>query len=117
MDKIDHPGKRFFFSDRQLQNQGVGVKPGAHHVNGSEKIGADTIQLVHESDFGYVVFIRLAPHGFGLRLYAADRAKNPDRPIQNPQGPLDLYGEIHMARRINQMNIACLSSDRWLPPM
>ncbi len=69
-----------------------------HGPDNTKVIGAYSVHLVDEGDLGNAVFIRLVPDGFGLRLHTTDSAEDDHRPIENPQAPLHLDGEIHMAR-------------------
>ena len=75
-----------------------------HHLNRAEKISPDPVQFIDEGDFGYMVFIRLAPYGFRLRLYSLHGTEYANGTIQYPQGAFNLDRKIHMSGRIYNVN-------------
>ena len=75
-----------------------------NHVDTAVKIGADPVHLVDETHPRHAVFIGLTPNGFRLRLHASDRVKHRDRAIEHAQGPFHLDGEIHVARRVDDVD-------------
>ena len=93
-----------FDADGNLQNQSDSAQSVLDHLNGAEKISTDPIHLVDETYPRHVVFIGLAPHCFGLRLYAGDTVKYRHCAIQNTQGPLDLDGKVNMPRCVDDVN-------------
>ena len=61
-------------------------------------IGAGAVHLVDEGQPGDVIAPHLAVDGQRLGLHAADGAEHQDRPVQDAEAPLDLDGEIDVAR-------------------
>ncbi len=53
---------------------------------------------------GNVILVRLMPHGFGLRLYAALGAHDGNAAVQHAQAALYFHSEIHVARGINNVD-------------
>ena len=68
------------------------------------EIRAHAIHLVDETDAGHAILVRLTPNGFRLRLHAGNGVKHADRAVQHAQRALDFHGEIHVARRINDID-------------
>jgi hypothetical protein len=67
-------------------------------------VGADAVYLVDEGEARHAVPVGLAPDGLALGLDAAHSAENHDSTVEDPQAPLDLDGEVHVARRVNQVD-------------
>ena len=68
------------------------------------EIGADVVHLVDEADARHVVFVGLAPDGFGLRLDAGDGVEHGDRAVEHAQRALDFDGEVHVAGRVDDID-------------
>ncbi len=81
--EIDDTGERFLFADGQLQDYRIGMQFGAHHIDGSEKVGPDPVEFVDKGDFRNMIFIGLTPYGLRLGFDTADRTEDPDGAIQN----------------------------------
>ena len=60
---------------------------------------------------GHVVAPHLAVDGHRLGLHAADGAEHEDRPVQHAEAALDLDGEIDVAGRVDQVDVAALPLD------
>ena len=84
-DQIDDAAERIFLADGILNGNGIGLKPRAHHSDTALEIRAGTVHLVDESNARNLVFIRLPPYRFRLRLHAADRAENRNRAVEHAQ--------------------------------
>ena len=87
-----------FRAERQLEHDRVRVQPLADLVDDALEVGADAVHLVDEREARDLVAIRLAPHGLGLRLDAADAAEHRDRAVEHAEAPLDLDREVDVAR-------------------
>ena len=61
---------------------------------------------------GYVVPVGLAPHGFGLRLHAGHGVEDRDRAVEHAQRALDLDREVHVARRVDDVDPVALPRTR-----
>ena len=103
-EQIDNAGEAVFGADRQLHRNDPCAQPLGDLPPHTMKIGADAIHFVHKSEARHAIFRRLPPDRFGLRLHAADRAKNADRAVQNPQRALDLDREVDMPRRVDNVD-------------
>ena len=68
------------------------------------EIRTGTIHFVDEGHARHTVFVALAPHRLRLRFYTSDRAEYGTGTIQDPQGTLHLYGEIHVTRSIDNID-------------
>ncbi len=79
-------------------------EPLPHRANGMIEVGADAVHLVNERDARHAILVRLPPHRFRLRLHARYRVKHGNRAIQHAQRTFHFYGEIHVARRIDDVD-------------
>ena len=79
------------------------------------EIGARAVHLVDKSKPRNLVFVRLAPDGFGLRLHPAHRTEHRAGPVQDAQRALDLDGEVNVAGSIN--NIDAMIEDNYSPSL
>ena len=86
----------------------MGPQPLPQGRQGRLKIRPHAVHLVDEGQLGHPVLVGLVPYGFGLGLDPAHRVEDPDGPVQHPQGPLHLDGEIHVARGIDDIDDAAL---------
>jgi hypothetical protein len=73
-----------------------------------EEIRADAVHLVNETDARDVVFIGLPPHRLRLRLHSGDGVEHRHRAIQHAQAALHLGGKIHVAGRIDDVDLDVL---------
>ena len=73
------------------------------------EIRSDTVHLIDEGYARDTILIGLAPHGFGLRLHAGDGVKHRNRAIEHAKRPLNLHGEVHVTRRVNNVDSDTLS--------
>ncbi len=73
-------------------------------VDAIEEVGPHAVHLVDEDDPRDAIFVRLAPDGFGLRLDRRDRVEQSDEAVEDPQRALDLDREVHVARRIDDVD-------------
>jgi len=76
------------------------------------KISAETINFINKRDARDMVTICLTPHGFGLRLDAASRAKYDHCSIQDLERTLDLDRKIHVSGRIDNIDLVLLPERR-----
>jgi len=53
---------------------------------------------------GNAILVGLAPDRLGLRLNAGDRVEHRNRAVEHTQRALDLNGEVHMARGVNDVH-------------
>src|SRR3546814_15693990 len=50
-----------------------------------------------------MIFFRLAPHGFRLRLNTRNAVETSDRTVENAQGTLHLNGKVDVTRRVDDV--------------
>lgn len=81
----------------------------ANGPNDVVKIRAHAIHLVDETNARHAVLVRLTPDGLGLRLHASYGVKHAYRAVQNAQRPFHFDGEVHVARRINDVDAVFLA--------
>ena len=98
INQIDDAGKLGLRPDRQLQHQRNGAEPVGDHVDAAHEVGADPVHLVDEADARHAVLVGLAPDGLGLRLDTGDAVEDGDGTVKHAQAPLDLDGEVDVAR-------------------
>ena len=91
-------------ADGKLENQRRRVQPGADHVDAAEEVGADAVHLVDEADARHAVAVGLPPHRLRLRLDPGDGVEDGDRPVEDAQRALHLDGEVHVPRRIDDVD-------------
>ena len=103
-DDIDDADKIAFGADRQLGDQGNSAEAVLDLLDAAREVGADPVHLVYKADARHAVFVRLAPHRFGLRLDAGDRVEYRDRAIEHAQAAFDLDREIDMAGRVDDVD-------------
>ncbi len=89
-----------------------------NHVHGTEKVCADTVHFVDETNTGNTVVVRLAPYGFGLGFHTGNRVKNCDGAVENTQGTFHFDSEVNVSRSINDIDgvsfpcaLGCSGSD------
>src|SRR3984957_1357817 len=90
--------------DGELDDGGQAVEAVGDHLNATEEVRADAVHLVDEADTRDVVLVGLAPDGLGLGLDAGDGVKDRDRTVEHAQRALDLYGEVDVARRVDDVD-------------
>lgn len=76
------------------------------------RIRARPVHLVDESDTGHVVTLHLAVDRDRLRLDTSHGTQNEHGTIEHAKAPLNLDGEINVARRIDQVDSVSLPLDR-----
>ncbi len=102
--QIDDPAEGTLLADREHDRDGVSVQTFAHHTDHAEEVGAGDVHLVdvrHARDF---VLVRLPPDGLGLGFDAALRAEDGHGTVQHAQRPLDLNGEVDVARGVDDVD-------------
>ena len=85
------------------------MQVGADLVDDAFPVGADAVEFVDEGEARHAVAVGLAPDGLALGLDAAHAAEDHHGPVEDPQAPLDLNGEVHVAGGINEVDRQSLS--------
>ena len=105
-DEVDHAAEVALGADRQLHDRGDRVEAVADHRDAALEVGADAVHLVDEAEPRDGVLVGLAPHGLGLGLDAGDRVEHRDRAVEDAQAALDLDGEVDVAGRVDDVDLA-----------
>ena len=69
------------------------------------EVCTNAVVLVDVGDGGDVVALSLTPHGLGLGLNAGDGVEDGDGAVEDAQGALDLGGEVHVARGVDDLDL------------
>ena len=80
----------------------------AHHVDDAVEIRTHDVHLIDISHARDMVFVRLAPHRFRLRLDAALGAEYGHRAVEHFQRALDLDGEVHVSGGVDDIDAVVL---------
>ena len=88
----------------QVQDHRARAQTVDHHLDAAREIRADAVHLVDEADARHVIFVGLAPHGFGLRLNAGNGVEHGDRAVEHAHGTLDFDREVHVAGRVDDVD-------------
>ena len=91
-------------ADRPCDDHRLGAEAIDHHVDAALKIRAHAVHLVDEADARNVILVGLAPHGFGLRLDTGNGVEHGNRAVEHAHGTLDFDGEVHVARRVDDVD-------------
>ncbi|KDN82459.1 hypothetical protein KCH_57970 [Kitasatospora cheerisanensis KCTC 2395] len=102
-EQVDHAGEVALPADRHLHGQRHRVEPVADRGDRAVQVRAGPVHLVDERDPRHAVPVGLAPHRFALRLDARDGVEHRHRAVQHAQRPFHLVGEVHVARRVDQV--------------
>ena len=102
--EIDRAAKLAFPPDRNLNGYRVCPKPINDRLHAGEKVGPDTIHLIHECDARNTILVRLPPNRFGLRLDSLHGIEHGNRAVKDPQGSLNLDGEVYVTGSIDDID-------------
>ena len=102
--EIDDTAEVRLGADRPSDDQGPGAQTVDHHLHAARKVGAHAVHLVDEADARNLVLVGLAPNGFRLRLHARHRVEHGDGTVEHAHGTFHLDGEVHMARRVDDVD-------------
>src|SRR5438093_8175717 len=103
-DEVDHADEPVLGADGKLNRDRVGLELGDDLIEGALEVRPDAIHLVDEAPARHAVFVGLPPDGFRLRLDACDRVEHGDRAVEDAQRPLDFGREVHVARRVDDVD-------------
>src|SRR5690606_23622871 len=106
LDQVDDALEVAFRADRKLHRDRHGAQSGLDHFKAAEEVRADLVHLVAEDHARNMILLRLAPHGFGLRLNAGIRVEQRDGAVEYAQRTLDLNGEVDVAGGIDDVEAA-----------
>src|SRR5690348_1706108 len=103
LDEVDHAFEVVFGADRHLHRHRMRAEARLHLADDLVEVGAGAVHLVDERKPRHAVLVGLAPHGFGLRLHAADRAQHEHRAVEHAQRTLHLDREIDVSGGIDDV--------------
>ena len=103
-DQIDHAREVRFGADGNLQRHRHGAQTLFQLADNLVEVGTVSVHFVDVGDARHAVTVGLTPHGFGLRLHAADGTKHRDQTVQNAQAALDFDGEVDVSGRIDDVD-------------
>src|SRR5699024_8052948 len=104
LEQVDDSLEFIFLSDRKLQADRVFAQTGLDLIYSIVDVCAKNCHLVYVSHTMYMVGICLTPYIFRLRFYTTLCAENADSAIQYTQGTLNFYGEVNVARGIDDVD-------------
>ena len=104
LDQVDDALEVALGADRQLDRHGVRAEAVDHRLHAALEVGADAVHLVDVGDARDLVLVGLAPDGLGLWLYTSNGVEQRDCTIEDAQRALDLDREVHVARRIDDVD-------------
>ena len=104
LDEIDDALERILSANRQLDCNCVCIEAFLHHLDDIEEVRAGDVHLVDISHTRNIVILSLTPNGLSLRLNAAASSQDCYSAIEYAQGTLNLYREVHVTRRINDVD-------------
>src|SRR5690606_28150781 len=116
LDQINHTSKAVFSADWNNYRNRVRLQARLHLVNHLEEVGASTVHLVNKGKAWHLMFVGLAPYRLGLGLNTAHRTINHACAIQYAHGTLNLNGEVHVARGINDIDAMLRAGYIHAPP-
>ena len=104
-DEINQPLMLRFGADRPLNGYRCSLQFAADVIEHAAKIRAHSVHLVDKDETRDAVALRLPPDCLRLGLNSADRAKDGDATVEDPEGAFDLHGKVHMSGRIDEMDV------------
>ena len=102
--QVDDALEGILGADGELDGHGVALETVVDHVQNVVEVRAHDVHLVDVDHAGDLVLVSLTPHGLGLGLNTALGAQNGHRAVQHAQGTLDLNGEVHVARGVDDVD-------------
>ena len=91
-----------------MQRNGIGVKSFSHLLNTPQEVGSGSIHFIHKPNTGNLVLAGLTPHSFRLRFDSTHRTEHTDSTIEDSERPLHLSCEVHVTRRVDNINLVVL---------
>ena len=105
LDQVDDALELIFRADRNLNRHRLRLQALDDGVDGVVEIGAHAVHLVDEANARNVILIGLPPHRFRLRLHAGHGVEHRHRAIEHAQAALHLGREIHVAGRVDDVDL------------
>ncbi len=102
--QIDHALELVLGSDGNLNCDRPAFQAVHNGIDSVVEIGSHAIHFVDETNAWHSVLVGLTPHGFRLRLYTGYCIEYRHSAVQNAQAALHFGREIHVARRVDDVN-------------
>ena len=83
----------------------MGTKLVLYVIYYAHEVCTYTVHLVYIGDLWNTVLVCLSPDGLALRLDTSYSAESSNRTVQNTQRSLHLYGEVHVARSVDKVDL------------
>ena len=71
------------------------------------------VELVQEDEARNLVFVGLAPDGLALRLHPVQAIEDDHGAIEDAERALHLGGEIHVPRRVDELEAVAPRGSSW----
>ena len=108
LQQVNHAVEIVLNADWELHNEWLGTQTIDNGLHGVVEVCTQLVHLVHEADTRNVVLRSLPPDLLGLRLNALLAVENSYGAVQNTQGTLNLNGEVHVAWRVNDVDLVAI---------
>ena len=102
--KVDDTFERILRADWQLNRNSVTFQTVMDHAQNVKEVCTHDVHFVHVDHTWNFVVISLSPNGFRLWFNTALCAHNGYRTVQYTQGTLNFYGEVNMARGVDDID-------------
>ena len=110
-DQIDDALELGLLAKRKLHSDGGSVESVLDRLERGGEIGARLVHLVDETDPRDDVAVGLPPHRLGLGLYALFAVEHGNGAIEHTKRTLDLDGEVHVARRVDDVDAKLIATE------
>ena len=106
--EVDDALEIILSTDGQLDSYCIGIEALLHHLDDVEEVRTGNVHLVDISHARNLILLSLAPNGLSLRLNTTAGSQDCHSAVKHAQGTLNLYREVHVARRINDVDTMVL---------
>ena len=104
LDEVDDALEVVLSTDRQLDGNCVRIEALLHHLDDIVEVRAGDVHLVDIGHTRNIVILSLTPNSLSLRLNTAASSQDCYSAIEYAQGTLNFYREVHVTRRINDVD-------------
>ena len=108
-DQIHHTFEISFFPYRKYDRHGIGFKHIFHLLAYLKEVRTLAVHFVDKSHTRHFIVVRKAPVSFGLRFYPIYSRKEEHQTIQYTKRAVYLYGKVHVAWGIDNVEVIFLS--------
>ena len=104
LDQIDETLQIALDTDRDVQHSRLRAETIDDRLHAELEVRAGTVQLVDEAHARNFILVRLAPHGFGLRLHAGHAVEAGHSAIEHTERTLDFNREVDVAGGVDDVD-------------